>query len=267
MPVHQNVNAEQTTAPLLRAALQLAERGLAVFPCRPQDKRPATAHGLKDATTDIDVIEHWWHRVPDFNIGVATGAISDILVVDVDNLDAETELRKLETQHCALPATVESITARGRHLFFRWPQRTVRNSASKLATGIDIRGDGGYVIVPPSLHPSGKRYCWSVDSANAFAAAPEWLLDKITEPQADAATTPTTVWRDLIHDGVAEGCRNDAITRVVGHLLRRHVDPLITLELAIAFNDARCRPPLTPDEVVAITDSIAALELRRRLNQ
>jgi bifunctional DNA primase/polymerase-like protein len=132
---------------------------------------------VKDATIDPGVIERWWQRA-DFNIGVATGAVSGILVIDVDDVDAEAELRRLETAHVALPATVEAITARGRHLFFRWPEQDIRNSAGKIAPGIDVRGNGGYIIAPPSLHPSGRRYAWSVDSANVFAPAPAWLLDR-----------------------------------------------------------------------------------------
>jgi hypothetical protein len=254
--------------PLHQAALQLAARGLWVFPCRPHDKRPATARGLKDATLDPEVIERWWRQVPSYNVGVVTGAASKIVVVDVDDVDAEAELRKLEEQNSALPSTVESVTPRGRHLFFRCPEREVRNSASKIAPGVDIRGEGGYVVVPPSLHPSGKRYCWSVDSANVFAVVPDWLLDRITAaPGGHDATTAATTWRDMVRDGIGEGCRNDGIARLVGHLLQRRVDPEITLELTLAFNDARCRPPLRRAEVVATVDSIAALELKRRMNQ
>jgi Bifunctional DNA primase/polymerase, N-terminal/Primase C terminal 1 (PriCT-1) len=250
-------------ASLMSAALKLAERGLRVFPCRPQDKRPATAHGVKDATADPGVIAAWWQQA-DYNIGVATGAISNIMVVDVDDVDAEAELRKLETAHGALPATVEAVTARGRHLFFKWPERDIRNSAGKIAPGIDVRGNGGYIIAPPSLHPSGRRYAWSVDSANVFAPAPAWLLDIISAPKDTAA--PVMAWNDLIRDGAGVGCRNDSMTRLVGHLLHRRIDPLTTLELALAVNDARFRPPLPRAEVTAIVDSIAAIELRRRAN-
>jgi len=250
----------------LRAALKLAARGLHVFPCQPHDKRPATTNGLKAATIDPDVITRWWRQAPTCNIGVATGSASGIMVVDVDDIDAEAELKKLEDEHGALPATVEAVTARGRHLFFKWPERDIRNSASKLAPGIDVRGNGGYIVAPPSLHPSGRRYCWSVDSASIFAAAPEWLLDMITAPVRDTATA-ATAWHDLIRDGAAKGCRNDNMTRVVGHLLHRHVDPMITLEIALAINDARWRPPLPRAEILAIVDSIAARELKRRVNE
>ena len=167
---------------MIKTALNYAKRGLYVFPCRVKDKRPATANGVKDATIDPDLIERWWREEPEFNIAVATGALSRIFVTDIDGLDAEAELKKLEAQYGPIPSTVELITARGRHLFFQYPEQPVRNSAGKLAPGIDVRGDGGYVLAPPSKHPSGRRYCWSVDSGNAFATAPEWLLARLAAP-------------------------------------------------------------------------------------
>ena len=157
---------------MIRTAIALAQKGMAVFPCRPQDKRPATANGLKDATTDLDIIRQWWRQEPQFNLAIATGAVSGIFVVDIDGLDAEVELRRLEAEHGGFPSTVEAITARGRHVYFRSPETPVRNSASKIAPGIDVRGDGGYVLAPPSIHPSGRRYEWSVDCATALADAP-----------------------------------------------------------------------------------------------
>jgi hypothetical protein len=258
-----------TVTPMLRAALQLAEKGLAVFPCQPQSKRPATMHGVKDATKDPGAIEAWWHQVPIYNLAVATGEVSGIIVLDVDNTDAEAELRKLEHEHSTLPATVESITARGRHLFFRHPGIEVHNSAGKLAPGIDIRGNGGYIVAPPSVHPSGKRYCWSVDSASAFAEVPQWLLDRITAPAMAPARLPAvaTAWAALIRDGVGEGCRNDSITRLAGYLLRGRIDAETALEIILLVNETRCRPPLSHAEVMTTIDSIAALELKRRTSQ
>ncbi len=99
-----------------------------------------------------------------------------VFVVDVDGLDAEAALRRLEAEHGALPPTVEVITARGRHIYFKWPQEPVRNSAGKIGPHIDVRGDGGYVLSPPSIHPSGRRYSWSVDSTSYIAEAPGWLV-------------------------------------------------------------------------------------------
>ena len=118
---------------MIKTALNYAKRGLYVFPCRVKDKRPATANGVKDATIDPDVIQGWWREEPEFNIAIATGALSGIFVTDIDGPDAEAELRKLEAQYGPIPPTVESITARGRHLFFQHPQQPVRNSAGRLS--------------------------------------------------------------------------------------------------------------------------------------
>jgi hypothetical protein len=164
---------------MIKTALTLAARGLSIFPCSPRAKTPATAHGVKDATTDLAVIRHWWQTEPTCNVAVATGASSGVFVVDVDGLDAEAELRRLETEYGNLSCSVEVITARGRHIYFKTPGVPVRNSVAKVAPGIDVRGEGGYVLVPPSIHPSGRPYYWSVDTANAFAEAPEWLVAKI----------------------------------------------------------------------------------------
>jgi hypothetical protein len=254
-----------TEMPMIGTALALAKKGLAVFPCLPRDKRPATEHGCKDATTDTAIIRKWWQQEPAFNIGIATGKVSKVLVIDVDGLDAEASLRKLEAEHGELPATVESITARGRHLFFRGPDVLVRNSAGKIAPGIDVRGDGGYVVAPPSVHPSGRRYHWSVDSADALAAMPDWLLDRIAERSdgRQRLPAPPAEWRDLV-SGATEGCRNDSVARLAGHLLRRHVDPVVAFELLVVWNAARCQPPLEADEITTIVNSIAGRELKRR---
>jgi hypothetical protein len=175
---------------------------------------------------------------------------------------AEAELRKLERQYGALPPTVEAITARGRHLYFEWPGRMVRNSAGKVGPGLDVRGAGGYVLAPPSVHPSGRRYAWSVDSIDTPAAAPEWLLTVAADKPMNGATPPPE-WRALVK-GVAEGARDCSTARLAGHLLRHHIDPLVVLDLLQCWNAARCSPPLPEKDIERIVDSIAARELKRR---
>jgi Bifunctional DNA primase/polymerase, N-terminal/Primase C terminal 1 (PriCT-1) len=250
---------------LLENALCLASRGLHVFPCKPREKKPALWNGLKGATTDSNIIAGWW-RTSDFNIGLATGERSGVFVVDIDGTDAEAELTKLESKHGALPRTVESKTARGRHLFFSYPHRGIRNSAGKIAPGIDVRGDGGYVLAPPSVHPSGKIYEWSVENAGAFAAAPNWLVSAAAKPSAAngaAVAVPATEWQELIK-GAAEGTRDNTITRLAGYLLCRRVDPVMALALLQSWNATSCAPPLPDEDVARIVNSIAGKELRRR---
>jgi hypothetical protein len=250
---------------LVRTALALAHKGLHVFPCLPRQKWPATQHGCKDASSDTEIIRAWWRERPDYNVAIATGAISKIFVVDVDGVDAELELRKLEAEHDPLPATVEAITARGRHLYFQMPDAPMRNSASKIAPDIDVRADAGYVLAPPSVHPSGRIYTWSVDSAGAIAEAPAWLLDKICErANGNGEATPPAEWRELVAGGVDEGRRDCTVARLSGHLLRRFLDPFVVLELMQCWNATRCRPPLPTEDITRIVDSICAKELRRR---
>jgi hypothetical protein len=254
---------------VIQTALSLALRGLAVFPCRPRDKRPATASGVKDATTDLETIRQWWRPAPDLNLALATGAVSGIFVLDLDGIDAEAELRRLEKEHGPLPPTVESITARGRHAFFKMPLAPVRNSAGRIAPGIDVRGDGGYVLVPPSVHPSGRRYAWSVDSAGDFASAPDWLIAQVSRSgtSCEKLNAPRTEWRSLATEGVDEGQRDNAVTRLCGYLLRHHVDPFVVLEMLQLWNATHCRPPLPDEHVERIVRSIAGREIRRRFGR
>jgi hypothetical protein len=246
---------------MLRTALTLASRGLHVFPCLPRDKRPATEHGFLDATRDAEVIKSWWRAEPTANVAVRTGAVSNLVVLDVDG--AEAALMQLEAEHGALPPSVEVITARGRHIWFRHPGGTVPNSASRVAPHIDVRGDGGYVLAPPSVHPDGRRYSWSVDCAGAVATAPDWLLAKLAAPNGNGSATPSTDWQELIK-GVAEGARDNSLTKLTGYLLRRRVDPFVTLELIRMFNVARCSPPLPGSDIDRIVNSVCGAELRRR---
>jgi len=250
---------------LLRTALAYASRGMAVFPVVPRDKRPAVHNGVLRATTDANVITGWW-RNTDHNIGIATGPKSGVFVIDIDGEQGDGSIDMLVRQHGPLPATAESLTGRGAHLYFRWPAgRNIRNSVEKLGPSLDVRGDGGYVLAPPSIHPSGAIYAWDVDAPDTIAPAPQWLLDKITAPTfSEPAARPAGEWAELIGSGVGEGQRNDTIARLSGYLLRRHVDPLVTLELMFAFNEARCRPPLERDEVGRTVLSIAKKERGKR---
>jgi Bifunctional DNA primase/polymerase, N-terminal/Primase C terminal 1 (PriCT-1) len=255
----------QPASPLLNTALALADRGLAVFPCRPRDKRPAVRNGVHEGTTDQGLIREWWQCNPEYNIGVVTGAISGIFVVDLDGSSAHSALAKLEFEYGELPHTIEVITARGRHKYFHWPARPLRNSTSKIGPGIDIKADGGYVLAPPSVHPSGRRYCWLVNGAREFAPAPEWLLD---QAQAAATTTgtctPASHWQRLLANPIIEGTRDNSLAKLAGYLLRHRIDPQLTLELLQSVNITHCTPALSSEDVTRIVNSIAGKELQRR---
>lgn len=156
---------------LLDAALAYAARGIPVFPCNEQ-KRPLTPRGFKDATTDPKQIRAWWSRWPRAGIGMPTGLKSGFWVVDVDMPEGPGTLAALEAEHGPLPKTLSARTGGGgRHIFFKWdPAAPIRNNAkTKLGPGLDIRGDGGYVILAPSPHESGNAYRWEKETPDAPA--------------------------------------------------------------------------------------------------
>lgn len=199
------------------AALAYAQQGLNVFPLQPNGKTPLTAHGLDDATTDAMTIETWWERWPNANIAIRTG---DVLVVDEDKLGAFTDYAAEE--HKLIPTTRIVKTSNGRHFYFFQNETRVRNTAGKLAQGIDTRGDGGYVVAPPSVHPSGSVY--EVDADEPIALAPDWLGEVLVKRQPERMPMPdiplfgtTAYGRRALEqeiDAVAhavEGTRNDRL--------------------------------------------------------
>jgi bifunctional DNA primase/polymerase-like protein/primase-like protein len=247
------------------AALQLAERGLAVFPCQPRGKAPACDTGLHAATTDSERINRWWRAFPDLNIGVATGAASRVFVLDVDGEDGEASLHKLEGEHSALPSTVEVITGKGRHCYFRSGKRKISNSASQLGTGLDIRGDGGYVIAPPSVHPSGRAYAWSVDGVQDFAEAPDWLITKIEAPKTGKTGKPLEHWHSVLTEPICNGQRNTTLASIAGKLVHCGLhDAILLYDLLMCVNIARCAEQLPADEVETIVISVIQSHLRGR---
>jgi len=156
---------------LLDAALAYAARGWPVFPCKPRGKEPLTPHGFKDATTDEVVIRDWWSRWPDANIGIPTGA-STFVVLDVDTRDGGNEtLRELVAQHGELPETPAVLTSGGGTHYYLAPDGV---RCCKVGKGIDLKGAGGYVIAPPSVHPTGWTYTWDAEDV-PMAAVPGWL--------------------------------------------------------------------------------------------
>lgn len=246
--------------PHLEAALGYLARGWAVVAVAPRAKRPIVRwQPYQSEAPDEALVTSWFERWPDANISVVTGAVSGLVVLDVDpKHGGDVSLAALEKRHGALPATVESITGGGgRHVYFAHPGREVRNRAA-MAPGIDLRGDGGVVIVPPSIHPSGRPYRWRAGHGPGeigLAPLPVWL----EEPRFggdERAGHPLAYWRGLVREGVEEGRRNQTLASFTGHLLWHGVDPDVVLELMLAWNRVRCRPPLDDKEVIAVVRSI-----------
>ncbi|HTY93933.1 MAG TPA: primase C-terminal domain-containing protein, partial [Steroidobacteraceae bacterium] len=135
------------------------------------------------------------------------------------------------------------------------PGRPVMNRVG-LKPGIDLRGDGGCVVAPPSVHPSGRPYSWvkrRTPDEVPLASLPDWLLAAAGSVRRGH---PLAHWRSLVREGVEEGQRNESLASLTGHLLGRDVDPEVALELLLAWNRVRCRPPLEDAEVAGVVRSI-----------
>ncbi len=260
------------TTDCLAAALGYAARDWLVLPlhtsidgrcscgkadCSNIGKHPRTEHGLKDATRDESTIRQWWARYPDANIGVATGVDSNLVVVDVDpRHGGDDTLADLIAQHGPLPATVESLTGGGgRHILFAHPGngQVIRNSIGEIGPGLDIRSDGGYVVVPPSVHASGRQYTWEISSEPddvPLAPLPPWLLDLIMQPNGAERRTTERFDTAKALMGVPEGQRDDALFGLACKL--RHADvPQDMAERLVVEAAANCTPPFSEAEARA----------------
>ncbi|WP_163351830.1 bifunctional DNA primase/polymerase [Desulfovibrio sp. JC010] len=193
---------------LSEAALYYAKQGIPVFPCT--GKRPCVSGGFKSATTDANQITRWWQQFPQANIGSPTGANS--FVLDIDPPHGEESLAELERQNSLLPETLTQRTGSGgRHLFFMKPAEIeIRNSASKISKGLDIRGSGGYIILPPSIHVSGNPYQWINESP--LAEAPTWLIELISSGARSGSLKASSYAQSMLK--AEEGTRNDSLNKV-----------------------------------------------------
>lgn len=250
-----------------RTALWYARCGSRVHPLRPGSKLPLLNDWPRRASTDPVTIAVWFRQWPDAGIAIATGDASGVVVVDVDPRHGGDEsLHELEREHGEIPATWRCLTAgAGLHLYFRHPGGRVGNAVG-LWPGIDLRGDGGYVVAPPTVLDGGRAYAWEIGYGPhevPLADPPAWLLERIRRPATGADARPTEEWAALVRGPIVAGSRNDAVARLAGYLLRRRPAPRVVLELLRAWSESRCRPPLDDDEITRTVDSIARREAER----
>jgi bifunctional DNA primase/polymerase-like protein/primase-like protein len=227
-------------------ALKYAEHGWPVFPVQAKGKGPLTLSGFKDATTEAEQIRKWWATWPDANIGFVPGRANPrLLSIDMDGPEGEAA-----AQHLGLLAepTLSARTARGRHLYFAHPGGTIDNTP--LAPHLDVRADAGYVVLPPSEHPSGKRYCWAGSHEVDLKRLPPPVLTLFNGAGRARAAPP-------LPEQIPQGARNTTLTSLAGSMRRRSASEETILAALRAENAARCRPPLEDDELEAIALSVA----------
>jgi hypothetical protein len=156
--------------------------------CASPGKHPRTTQGVTDASAEPATVAAWWRRWPHANVGLATGSGTGLVVVDLDGDEGAEAFAALQRRHGPLPDTRWARTGSGGwHAYFRHPGGAMPNTARRLGPGIDTRGDGGYVVAPPSLHASGGRYAWH--NRARLAPMPGWLVE-LLRPPAPAPRRP-----------------------------------------------------------------------------
>ena len=225
---------------LLRGAHELAERDFRVIPLKPRSKTPAINKWQERATAASTQIDRWWAKWPDANVAVATG--NGLIVVDLDSADAHAYAREL-----GLPDTPSVRTGRtgmGLHLYF---SGSGPNSKGKIHPKIDVRGQGGYVVAPPSVHDqTGALYEWIIPPGQPLAALPEWAVQE----------NSTQLRPQHVEGTYVEGERNEGLHKL-GSAMRGMGVGFAEIEAALlSANDLRCEPPLDPGEVRKIAQSV-----------
>jgi hypothetical protein len=263
-------SAKRRRGALLSAALTYAKRGWRIlpvhsvrnercscgrFPCGEDNKNagkhPRIVGWVKRATTSRKEIKRWWGRWPSANIGVATGRASGLLVVDVDPRNGgDKSLASLVEAHGDLPPTITVRTGGGgTHLYFRHPRR--KKASWKLAKGVDLRSNGGFVVAPPASHLTGKAYSWILGPRGELAEAPKWLADLAFSRRSAPDSVPADAGKPL-----QAGERNTGLTSLGGALRARGLSEAAICAALLVHNDERCAPPLEDAEVRGIAKSV-----------
>jgi hypothetical protein len=254
---------------LLNAALDYVGRGWSINPLIAKDKIPLLNDGKKHAhlknwdgtwfnyqntLPNKGEINFWWKQWPDANVMIITGATSGIVVLDIDGPEGQETLAGFQDIYGMIPKTPAVSTGKGQHYYFRHPGFEIRNFARK-APGLDLRGDGGYVVAPPSIHPSGAVYKWLSGPDVPLADMPEWLLGLIRgegqkRPKYEAKVKP-----DEILAGVSEGGRNQALFQYAARLRAQGIGQT-EAEILVHQAGANCNPPLPEKEIDTIINSV-----------
>lgn len=230
---------------MLESAIAYAAKGWSIFPLQAGTKIPrAGSKGYLDATREVRQIQSWWRESPDYNIGIATGKVSGITVIDVDGQEGIASSKTI-----AVPSTRVIKTPRGFHLYYAY--NPLFSTGAGFLPGMDVRADGGYVVAPPSI-VDGKTYSLLRDR--------DIVVIEITPEEFTArhrnGNTPTPSWvSEALSVGAVEGARNDLATRLAGYFRSKDIPTDIIVEMLTPFAN-KCSPPLPSDELYIIIQSV-----------
>jgi len=236
----------------------LVKRGFRIIPLRNREKIQILKRWKNFATTDPDQIAAWAHEFPDCNWGIPTGKESGFFVVDVDGEDGTRTTEEWSRQHGeSWKQTLGVQAAHGPHLYYLCERQTISNSVKQIAPGIDIRGEGGQVVAPGSIHPTGHVYRLTNDLP--IASPPEWLLAMVTNKRPSCRKKGEN-GSAIVIQTVAEGGRNSYLASQAGSMRRKSFSPSAIEAALLQENADRCNPPLPEDEVVSVAKSVCRYE-------
>ena len=246
------VQLQSKLAEEVRAA---AGRGWRLFPVEVSGKLPLVKGWPEAATTDLVQLEAWAHLYRACNWGLATGSASGLAVIDVDGVEGRASLAVLERQGFTLPVTLTVTTGRadgGEHRYYRPPSGVdIHNDQSgKIGPHIDVRGTGGFVVIPPSIHESGKQYRF-IDPDSPIADLPRWVAERL------ALRPPIPTAREQANPrAVGKGSRTNTLVSLAGTMHRRGMSLESIQAALLAENVATCNPPLSEAKVRSIAADI-----------
>lgn len=239
-------------ASLLEAALTYRQKGYSVIPLKPGSKLPLIKwQDYADRLPTEDEIREWWKRVPRANIGVVTGKVSNLVAVDVD-VDRGGSAEQIF--ELAPTGMISRTGSGGYHLLYKYTDDVPKNRVGK--TGVDIRSNGGYIVVPPSLHDSGNLYKWvKAESTNKMSSqlVSYLSLPPVQDSNAPAGDGPRWLTDALM--GVDDGNRNDTCAKLVGYYAGKGIPKDVTLAMMMNW-DGNNRPPLGEYRVRLTVDSV-----------
>ena len=246
---------------IVKYAISYAKMGISVFPIIPLSKKPATKNGFKDATTNIEQIRRWWKDNPNYGIAIATGKVSgNIFVIDcdVDENMGYNGYHALQ-DYCRenqveFPDTVMALSGRkGSHFYYRAKSGYCVKSRTGIIEGVDIRGEGGYIICPPTIHPNGTAYEWEQDFNDiAIADATQDVYDFLeqkdkTEQSGEQFTLPDTI---------PQGMRNTTFYKLACSLQAKGLSDEVITEVVMKEAEKRSVPAMGKDDIEELEKTI-----------
>lgn len=245
---------------MLETALQYLAQGFSVVPIKPGEKYPAIEwRQFQNRLALESEVREWWSVNPHYNIGIITGRISDITVVDFDKKNGGLDTLKTLSMP---PTLIVQTGGGGWHYYYRYVQGSVNRA--NILPGVDIRSDGGLVVAPPSIHPSGAKY------EAVFEFNREQISDfPISAIPLDTCSAPklsADQWSDIFTEPVGRGRRNDTAARLAGLLLSRfeRAKWRVAWQIFKLWTEHRCEPPMDQAEAKRTFLSIANLQIRKQ---